>query len=37
LAVLPQGCLMEQLPQDPWDVPLDGWLNERELVWLQAV
>lgn len=37
LAVLPEGCLREQLPRDPWDVPLDGWLHERGLVWLQAV
>ena len=37
LAVLPQGCLVEQLPRDPWDVPLDGWLHEGGLDWLRAV
>jgi 5-formyltetrahydrofolate cyclo-ligase len=37
LAVLPQACLVEQLPADPWDVPFDGWLDERGLHWLQAV
>ncbi|MBE9152746.1 MULTISPECIES: 5-formyltetrahydrofolate cyclo-ligase [unclassified Cyanobium] len=34
LAVLPSGCLCDQLPRDPWDVPLDGWLTERGLHWL---
>ena len=29
LAVLPAACLVEQLPRDPWDVPFDGWLDER--------
>jgi 5-formyltetrahydrofolate cyclo-ligase len=37
LAVLPAGCLMEVLPQDPWDVPFDGWLDEQGIHWLQAV
>ena len=37
LAVLPAGCLEPQLPQDPWDVPFDGWLTERGLDWLRAV
>jgi len=37
LAVLPQACLAEALPADPWDVPFDGWLDERGLHWLQAV
>jgi 5-formyltetrahydrofolate cyclo-ligase len=37
LAVLPQGCLVERLPHDPWDVPLDGWLHEGGLHWLQPV
>ncbi len=31
LAVLPAGCLLEELPGDPWDVPLDGWISERGL------
>ncbi len=30
-AVLPQGCLMASLPRDPWDRPLDGWLDETGL------
>ena len=37
LAVLPQGCLVEQLPHDPWDVPFDGWLHEGGLHWLRPV
>lgn len=31
LAVLPGGCLLERLPGDPWDVPLDGWICEQGL------
>ena len=34
LAVLPRGCLQELLPQDPWDVPFQGWLDETGLHWL---
>ena len=34
VAVLPQGCRVEQLPRDPWDVPLQGWLDENGLAWL---
>jgi 5-formyltetrahydrofolate cyclo-ligase len=34
LAVLPQGCRLEQLPRDPWDVPLHGWLDENGPGWL---
>ena len=30
-AVLPQGCLVGSLPRDPWDRPLDGWLDETGL------
>lgn len=37
LAVLPAGCLVPQLPADPWDVPFAGWLDEGGLHWLQAV
>jgi len=37
LAVLPAGCLMKVLPRDPWDVPFNGWLDEKGLHWLQAV
>ncbi|MCT0225091.1 5-formyltetrahydrofolate cyclo-ligase [Synechococcus sp. CS-1328] len=34
LVVLPQGCVVEALPADPWDVPFHGWLSESELVLL---
>jgi|LauGreDrversion4_2_1035121.scaffolds.fasta_scaffold08936_3 5-formyltetrahydrofolate cyclo-ligase len=37
LAVLPAGCLVQNLPADPWDVPFAGWLDETGLHWLQAV
>jgi len=36
LAVLPGGCRVEQLPRDPWDVPLQGWLDENGPCWLEA-
>ena len=29
LAVLPQACVVSELPSDPWDVPLDGWISEQ--------
>jgi 5-formyltetrahydrofolate cyclo-ligase len=29
LAVLPQACVVDELPRDPWDVPLHGWISER--------
>jgi 5-formyltetrahydrofolate cyclo-ligase len=35
LAVLPEGCRVEQLPRDPWDVPLHGWLDEQGPCWLE--
>ncbi|MFM9110327.1 MAG: 5-formyltetrahydrofolate cyclo-ligase [Prochlorococcaceae cyanobacterium] len=31
LAVLPQACLLDALPADPWDVPFQGWIDERGL------
>ena len=31
LAVLPRGCRVERLPRDPWDVPLQGWIDEDGL------
>ena len=31
LAVLPRGCRVGQLPRDPWDVPLQGWIDEDGL------
>jgi 5-formyltetrahydrofolate cyclo-ligase len=37
LAVLPTACITRDLPRDPWDVPFDGWLDERGLHWLLAV
>ena len=33
LGVLPAACLATILPQDPWDVPLDGWIDENGLHW----
>lgn len=36
LAVLPSACVWERLPADPWDVPLDGWLDEHGCHWLPA-
>jgi 5-formyltetrahydrofolate cyclo-ligase len=29
LAVLPQACVVAELPCAPWDIPLDGWISER--------
>lgn len=34
LAVLPAACRCEALPAEPWDVPFDGWLDERGIGWL---
>lgn len=31
IAVLPAACVLEALPADPWDQPLDGWLDEDGL------
>ncbi|EDY37749.1 5,10-methenyltetrahydrofolate synthetase [Cyanobium sp. PCC 7001] len=31
LAVLPQGCVVDRLPQEPWDIPMDGWISEAGL------
>jgi 5-formyltetrahydrofolate cyclo-ligase len=35
LAVLPAACVVEALPSDPWDVPFDGWLDERGCHWIR--
>jgi len=35
LAVLPAACVVEALPRDPWDVPFDGWLDERGCHWIR--
>ena len=37
LAVLSSGCLVAELPREPWDVPFAGWLDEQGIHWLQAV
>ena len=37
LAVLRAACLTAALPVDAWDVPFNGWLDEKGLHWLQAV
>jgi 5-formyltetrahydrofolate cyclo-ligase len=29
LVVLPSACVCDLLPDDPWDVPVDGWLDEQ--------
>lgn len=34
LAVIFSLQLQDALPRDPWDIPLDGWVTEKELVWL---
>jgi 5-formyltetrahydrofolate cyclo-ligase len=31
LAVLPSACLIDRLPEDPWDIPFDGWIDETGL------
>ena len=31
VAVLPANCVCSVLPQDSWDVPLDGWVSEHGL------
>ncbi|WP_315855779.1 5-formyltetrahydrofolate cyclo-ligase [Vulcanococcus limneticus] len=33
LAVLPSVCRLPALPRDPWDIPLQGWLDETGLHW----
>lgn len=34
LAVIFSLQLRNTLPHDPWDMPLNGWVTEKELVWL---
>ena len=36
LAVLPQACLAEVLPREPWDIPLQGWVSEEGSTWLAS-
>ncbi|MFM8525610.1 MAG: 5-formyltetrahydrofolate cyclo-ligase [Cyanobacteriota bacterium] len=36
LAVLPAACRFDQLPRDPWDLPLSGWLSEDGVHWCRA-
>jgi 5-formyltetrahydrofolate cyclo-ligase len=37
LAVLPAGCVVDELPCDSWDLPFNGWLDEQGLHWLHPV
>ncbi len=30
LAVLPAAGVSPDLPRDPWDIPFDGWMDERD-------
>ncbi len=31
LAIVPMSCITDYfLPKDPWDIPFDGWINEKE-------
>lgn len=30
LAVLPAACVSPEMPRDPWDIPFDGWIDERD-------
>ena len=30
LVVLPAACRAASLPRDPWDIPFDGWIDERD-------
>ncbi len=31
-AILPHSCISKTLlPKDKWDIPLDGWINEKEI------
>ena len=30
LVVLPAACTAAALPRDPWDIPFDGWIDERD-------
>jgi len=34
LVVLPAACVCDRLPDDPWDVPFDGWLDEHGCHWI---
>jgi 5-formyltetrahydrofolate cyclo-ligase len=34
LAVLPSACVCDRLPDEPWDVPFDGWLDEHGPHWI---
>ncbi|MCF8132883.1 MAG: 5-formyltetrahydrofolate cyclo-ligase [Synechococcus sp. Tobar2m-G35] len=31
LVVVPHGCVVDRLAQEPWDVPFSGWISERGL------
>ena len=34
LVVLPAACVCDLLPDDPWDVRFDGWLDEQGCHWI---
>jgi 5-formyltetrahydrofolate cyclo-ligase len=34
LVVLPAACVCDRLPDEPWDVPFDGWLDEHGCHWV---
>ncbi len=34
MAVLPAECVVDRLPRDSWDVPLDGWLDQNGWHWV---
>lgn len=34
LGVIFSFQLSDTLPHDPWDAPLNGWVTEKELIWL---
>jgi len=34
LTVLPAACVVDRLPADPWDIPVDGWIDEGGCHWL---
>jgi 5-formyltetrahydrofolate cyclo-ligase len=34
LVVLPAACVCDRLPDDPWDVRFDGWLDQQGCHWI---
>ena len=38
LAIVPNACITSySLPKDPWDIPFDGWINEKETYHLNSL